>query len=495
MSGKGLAAFVAGFGTGYLNNREKEEERKREERKEKRAEQEQALRMRELERQDKEAERVSDLNEEISAIPKETYGVKRDMGAEDVRAMVGGSSDAGADNYVSDEAAQHYMQNNTGADQVAGNAAYFAKEGVGSLNGMKPVQGEDGVKLADPATAKARPAWRVLEEGARKRIGSGVPQQEQLGYQALAYAQTIKSQEARDGAAKAYQQDGLDGVMKFMSEWDNEDYPVTNVRMDAGEGGYDPASKKGVVKFLGEISGKTITLKEYDLSKMPEGSTLEDAVMNDVQALTDPKTMFDMRRQQLMMRREDSKDNRAQGNADRVFDYTKERDAVKDGQWKLSHDADQAQRNFDNMMKTKNFNADQSYRGETLALDRDKLAATEGKNGDKVRDNYRQDFNAAIAAFDKSFKRDAMGNLIGNDLDSKIYSEAAGIIGNEILGGSPIAEAQTMGRRVYDEAKKSGVSAAAAYAVLKKKREGATPAAPAAAGGTGAAAVDQFFAR
>lgn len=494
--GNGLASFVAGFGTSYFNAEEKKKDRERQERLDKQAADEHDIRMRQLQRQEKDADKVDALNDEIAAIPRQTDGVKRDMTPDDVRGMMGGSADPNAENHVSDEAAQHYIKNNIGPQQVASNAASIAQQGIGNnLGGMKPVQGEDGVQLADPSTAKRRPAWKIMEEAANKRVGSGVPQQEQLGYQALAYAQTMKSQEARDGAMKAFRQGGLDGVMKFMSEWDNDDYPVTNIRMDAGEGGYDPSGRKGTVKFLGDINGKSVTLKEYDLSKMPEGRTLEDAVMDDVQMLTDPKAMFDMRREQLKLRRDDIKDGRQQSNVDREHEF-KVNEAEKQGErWEKSHDADQAQRRFDNYMKSKNFDADQKYRSDSLALDRDKLDASNGPNSEKARDQYRQDYNAALAAFDKSFRRDALGNMVGNELDSKLYSEAADVIGLEILAGRPVAQAQSVGRAVYDEAKKGGVSASAAYAALKKREQGGNgrKPVPAAAGGTGAAAVDGFF--
>jgi hypothetical protein len=491
MSGRGLAAFVAGFGTGFLNNEERKRQAEQEDKRDKRAQEEHDLRMRELQRKEAQDQREADLNEEIAAIPKETYGSKREMTADDVRGMVGGSGNEGDANYVSDDAAQHYINNNTGAQQVASNAASYAKQGIGSLNGMKPVQGEDGaVKLADPATAKARPSWRIMEEAAKKRIGSGIPQQEQLGFQALAYAQTLKSQEARDGAMKAYQSGGLDGVMKFMSEWDNDDYPISNIRMEAGEGGYDPKNPKGRVKFIGEVNGKPVTLKEYDLDNMPDGATLEDAVMNDVQALTDPKAMFDIRSRQFQMRREDRKEDRQQGNIDRAFDYSKDRDAVKDKQFQLSFDAQEAGRRWEQRFKTQAHADDQQYRQDSIQLDREKLAATNGKNGEKTRDQFRQDYNAALTAFDKSFKRDAMGNMVGNELDSKLYAGAADVIGKEIQQGASIAEAQATGRQVYDMARKGKVSVDAAYDILKKN--GSQGAAPIAAGG-GAAAVDGFF--
>lgn len=111
------------------------------------------------------------------------------------------------------------------------------------------------------------------------------------------------------------------------------------------------------------------------------------------------------------------------------------------------------------------------------------------KNGDQ----FRQDVNSAVAIFDKSFKRDPMGNLTGDDLNSKLYSEASKVIGNEIKRGASIDDAQAIGRMVYDEALNGGVSVNTAYTELQKRMQGADKGGGKPTGGKGASAVDSYF--
>jgi hypothetical protein len=108
-------------------------------------------------------------------------------------------------------------------------------------------------------------------------------------------------------------------------------------------------------------------------------------------------------------------------------------------------------------------------------------------------DQYRQDFNAAVATFDKSFKRDRMGNLMGDALNSQTYSQATKIIGQEIKRGATIDDAQAIGRLVYDEAITNKVSVESAYEAIKGQLEAGENPKGKAGGGKGAKAVDSFF--
>ncbi len=472
MNGRGLAAFAAGFGTGYLSN----EQRKKELERQKKLDE---IQLKKAGREEEEYERNKSVDQQADAVETKRYTDKRAMNADDVRQMTGGSNDPNSQNYVSDEAAQQYITNNTGAEQVSSNADYYTKNVVGAgLGTMKPIQEGAEVKLGDTATAKQKPLYKIMDEKADIRILSGVPYQIEIGKAAKALATQMKSQAALEGGMAALRKDGVPGLIKFMSNWDNDDYPINNIRMNKSE--------NGATSFIGELNGKDIDLDKFDPAEQPKGMTIETWAAQKFQELVDQSAMFKNSLSKLAMAREDLRDTKAQENADRTFEYNKERDGVKDKQWKLSFDADQAQRSFDNKFKNKSFEADQQHRKDTLDLDRQKLDA----KAQKTPESFRQDFNAALQAFDKSFKRDALGNIVGNEMDSKLYSQAADIMGKEIMNGAPISDAQAIARSVYDEAKKGKVSAQAAYDAIKARSNTAGATSKTAAG---TAAVDNFF--
>lgn len=300
MKGRGLASFAAGFGTGFLQTKEKERERKRQDEIDRQAAELREIQINQAKRQEEREIKVDKLNDEIAAIPSETYGTKRDMTGDDVRTMVGGSDDPNAENYVSEEATSHYLKNNTGAEQVKNNAAYYAQEGISkNFDGMKPVQEGEKVSLADPSSAKKREPWKIMEQAAQKRIASGIPEQMNLGYAAIAQATTMKSQAIRDGLMKVMQKPGdkVANLLEFASNWDNDDFPVTDLRVEKVD--------DNTTKVFGIVGGQEKMVRQYDMTKMPKGMTVEDAIFGELMVMSDPSKMFDYQKEQLTMRRED----------------------------------------------------------------------------------------------------------------------------------------------------------------------------------------------
>lgn len=306
MSARGIASFVAGFGTGYLNSKQKAYEREREEKKDKDAAEERALRMKGLEREDKKAQRTEDLEADIASIPSKTYKNKTTMTSDELRAMTGGSANPADQNYVSDEATKTYNENNTGAAQVNSNAAYFAKAGVSKGLGDKvAVDDASGeTKLAKADEGVERKPWKILEEQAKKRMASGIPEQMQLANAALAMAATQKADAMKTGVQKAMAEPGdrATNLLKFASNWPNEDFEYTDMRLDKSG---DPLNPKLYAKVDGK--GEEVLLRDYATIKRPKGMTVEDAMVLELQGMIDPNKMFENMRENYKYQREDDR--------------------------------------------------------------------------------------------------------------------------------------------------------------------------------------------
>lgn len=285
----GLIAFLGGLGTGYLQGEKEKKDRDRQ------AKMDQ-IALDDAARKKEEYEANKAMDEKVKALPTSTYGDKRAMSTDDVRAMMGGSTNEADANYVSEEAAMHYLDNNTGVGQVQANAASIAQQGVGTgLNGMKAIAGADGgVQIADPASEKAIPLWKRLEQEGSMRISSGDSKQAALGFQALQNAQLVKAKEMKEGMTKANATGGAVGLMEYMSNWDNEDFPVTGIRLEGN-------------KVFGTVEGKEKMIRELQI---PEGMTADDALYTEAMGLVDPDKMLQNKVRNLGLLREDK--NRAE---------------------------------------------------------------------------------------------------------------------------------------------------------------------------------------
>lgn len=133
MSGRGMASFIAGFGTGYISAKDKELERERLDREDAMREQQLKIQTDEAARNTQEYNAKKDLIDKNAAIPDTTYGTKSAMTPNDVRTMMGAQDLTGKD-AITDAQAQHYIDNVTGPDQVKNNAAFYAKQGVTQPN-------------------------------------------------------------------------------------------------------------------------------------------------------------------------------------------------------------------------------------------------------------------------------------------------------------------------------------------------------------------------
>lgn len=309
--GNALVAFLGGMGAGYFKGEKDKEEKARQDKQDQMAQETHDLAMAEGRRKEADAQASDAVDAQVAKLPTNTYGTQHDMGTEDVRSMMGGSADPSSPNYVSDEAAQHYKANVTGTDQVNSNAAYFAKQGLSKgLDGQVAANSSDGMAIADPKTATEIKPWRRLEEAANVRINSNVPAQQQLGYQALAHASELKSRAMTEGLAKAKATGDPAKTLEFLSNWDNKDLPVTDMRLE------DTKGDGTAYKVYGTVDGKEKVVREYDMSKLPKGWGINDAISHDAQAMVAPDKIFEYDRQIVEAKRTDAQNEKANSQKD-----------------------------------------------------------------------------------------------------------------------------------------------------------------------------------
>jgi hypothetical protein len=327
-----FAAFAAGFGTSYIqsqkNKREQDRQDKIDAREQARFEQEQ-----------KKFEETNSLNDKIKALPTETYGTSNKMGLDEARAALGGvksaddagyKEEAGGNNIITDEAAQHYVNNVASPKQINSNAASIAGQ-MGVANPLadktafKDASGE--VKLGDNATAQAVPIYKTMEDAAKLRIQSTDPAQQTLGYQALARASELKSEEMTKGVIDSYKSKGIDGVAEYMGK--HSGVPMTDIRIEKPAGGYD-ANGAGTYNVYGKINGEERLIKSYDMNQY-KGKSIDDVILGEAQQAIEPKKFFEYQRrnwtdqkeavkEERLTKREDKKDANDQTifNLDRV---------------------------------------------------------------------------------------------------------------------------------------------------------------------------------
>lgn len=311
---RGIASFLAGFGTGYVNAEKQKQEKERQDKMDQ-------IVFDKAARDKEEYDAKKAVEDEAKALPTKTYSDKRDMNTSDVRGMMGGSDDPTAANYISDEAAQHYIANNTGAAQVNSNAASIAQQGVGDrLGGMTAIQNSNGqTQIADPSSAKAIPYYQRMQDTAHIYINKGNDQQKSLGYQMLAHSQTEKSNEMQRAIVAGYNKDGAAGVLQAVHGFDNDDIPVTNLRLEQPSNGYDPKNPNGgMYNVIGTVNGKEKVIRQYDPKQIPQGVSIDDIVLQDAMALTDPSKMYERRLNLITMNRQDAQNKIANDRADKA---------------------------------------------------------------------------------------------------------------------------------------------------------------------------------
>lgn len=318
-----FAAFAAGFGTSYIQSQKNKREQDRQDKIDAR---EQAR----FDREQKKLDETDSLNDKIKALPTETYGTSNKMGLDEARAALGGvksaddagyKEEAGGNNIITDEAAQNYVNNVASPKQINSNAASIAGQ-MGVANPLadktafKDASGE--VKLGDNATAKAVPAYERLEQAAKLRIQSTDPAQQALGYQALAHASDLKSEEMTKGVITSYQTKGIDGVAEYMSK--HSGVPMTDIRIEKPAGGYDANGSAGTYNVYGKINGEERLIKSYDMSQY-KGKSIDDVILGEAQQAIEPKKFFEHQRrnwtdqkeavkEERQIKRENAKDDR-----------------------------------------------------------------------------------------------------------------------------------------------------------------------------------------
>lgn len=296
MRGRGIAAFLAGMGTGYLTANEKKKDRERQAKIDQ-------ITFDKADREKQAYEERDALKQKLKAVPTTTNTSQRELSTDDVRGMTGGSADPMAPDYVSDEAAAHYKANVTGPDQVKSNASAYAQMGVGDgLKGQEVAAKDGKLEVTDPSKTKDIPAWKIMEQKAKIKIQSGIPEEEQLGFAGIAMAATEKSKAMMKAIAAAEKDPAK--MLEVASSWDNDDFKYTDLRL------VEPAEKDGVYKVMGMANGKEELVRNYDPKLFIPGMTIGDAIYKDVERLVQPQELFKVKRQQMLDERAAEKEAR-----------------------------------------------------------------------------------------------------------------------------------------------------------------------------------------
>ena len=339
-----FAAFAAGFGTSYIQSQKNKREQDRQDK----------IDAREQTRFDQDQKKIAEtdaLNDQIKALPTETYGTSNKMGLDEARAALGGvktandagyKEEAGGNNIITDEAAQHYVDNVASPKQINTNAASIAGQ-MGVTNPLadktafKDASGE--VKLGDNATAQAVPDYEHLEQAAKIRIRSTDPAQQTLGYQALAEASRRKSEEMTKGVIASYQTKGIDGVAEYMGK--HSGVPMTDIRIEKPAGGYDANGGAGTYNVYGKINGEERLIKTYDMNQY-KGKSIDDVILGEAQQAIEPSKFFEYQRRNWTDQKEAVKEERQN-----------KREDAKDDREKTSFDLDVAGKKISNEIAEK----------------------------------------------------------------------------------------------------------------------------------------------
>jgi hypothetical protein len=451
MRGRGLAAFFAGFGTGYLNAEEKKKERERQERLDKEAKELRDRQNQMLDRQMRREDKADARDDALQAGMAKADNMK-----------VGQLAEGGEAVDVSQAGFQSRLEQRGVAPDVVAQAApiYAQRAGQKGAEGwlsnsfeQKDAEGN----VIDPGIGVVKPTKQsdiVRQRGVALRDGGKYDQS--IAMMDKADALDIKELQNKITGATSIEE--IDKIYDMFP--DNRNYKGEFGTLPDGSKRYFVWSQdadgnrayldnKGYADFndfkkwaalqVGE--NPEAVLKYYDESRALERQGVQDARAGEKHGL-------DMEAGRLGV----------QGaRSDLIVKQGTEGARIEAAG--LTNKATQANiaQSYDAIRHNK------VVEGQKSQEAKDKTAEERRKNGDQ----FRQDLNAATGAFDKSFKRDAMGNLIGSELDSKLYAQAVQVIGSEIKGGSDVGDAQAIGRRVYDMARKDGVSVADAYKKLK----------------------------
>lgn len=446
--GRGIASFVAGFGTGYLNGKEKERERKRQERIDQQNEELRQVQLKQANAQLAKDERDIARDESLQTGMAEAGAMKvgelRDqngtvgVSADDFRTRL---TDGGVAPEVADQAAPIYAERaqQPGAGKWLSNS--FGGDEDGGMGTVKPTSRGD----------IARTRAGALNDGGK-------------------YEQAVNMQEKADKL-------DIDDLKMRIARGDEQTL--------ADE--YDEIFPDGLrLKFERGQDGKL-----YKFTEDSEGKRSNWQTFTDLNQFKDHlMKLIDSDPNAISQYWQQSRELERQGRQDKMTADKHGQDMragelnIKGGESDLRVKAGTEGARIEAAGLSNraaragiaNTNDEMRHRkvveGQAAAKARGESADARHKSGDQ----YRQDFNAAVSVFDKSFKRDAMGNMVGSELDSQLYSQATNVIGAEIKDGATIDDAQAVGRAVYDRAKSDGVSVDVAYKKMKGGKGASNPA-------------------
>ena len=156
-----------------------------------------------------------------------------------------------------------------------------------------------------------------------------------------------------------------------------------------------------------------------------------------------------------------ARDNRSEDRADK--DVKRADDSFAETIKQHGIENKNADRTFDASRDDKKF--EHGIQNQQITLERQKLsdahddrvlAINSKLKEDAFKNNTsnRENLQAAVADFDKSFARDAMGNLSGTAINSQLYAQSVDHMGDIIKQGGSIGDAVNSARQVYDTASK-----------------------------------------
>lgn len=271
MSGRGLAAFVAGFGTGYLNAEQKKKEQERQAKLDQ-------IQFDKADREKAEYDENQALNAKIAQAAKPTYADQTKVDAEGLRGMMPGT-------FQDTETARNFIDNpNATTEQKASILQNYAQlpESGANMNGQQLVADNEGsLSVADPASKQNKPLWKTMQDASYIYLENGKQEHADKAMKMLEYSQKLRSHDYMGRIMEA-RKSGVDGLFKLMHDHPGDELDIQNPRIKT--------SSDGNIAFLeGENSaGKPINPVTFDL----RNGSVEDQITQRLMSMSSPDAMM-----------------------------------------------------------------------------------------------------------------------------------------------------------------------------------------------------------
>ena len=466
-----LLSFAAGLANGYFNAEKDKSENERQDKFDQITFDKAAREKQEYD--DKEA-----IQKKIEGIPVTDNSTKAPLSAQGLTLAMPGV-------FQDEQTAQNFIDNpNATADQKAAVMGDYAKQGLSSGDNTQIVADKNGLASQDPTQTTQRKPWQILQDKSSIYLSSGKPEYQDSALKMLEFSQKLKSDDYKNQIVTARQK-GLNGLLDLMHNHDNNELGIVNPRIEYSDDGK-------TAYLTGETpDGKAIPRNPnnpnvtFDL----RNGSVEDQLTQTLLAQSTPEALSNhilntvqqahANRQEDRADKDEVRKDADSARADKSLAETIAQHGVDNSHFDQTFEANREDKKIEHGIQTQQIGLE----GQKVkdAHDDRVLAINAKLVEDRFKDNtkYRENLQAAVGDFDKSFARDALGNLSGSALNSSLYAEAVKHMGDRIEAGAPIASAVAEGRKLYDTAMKLSSSGDKnAVENAKKTLTGTAPAAP-----------------